>query len=140
MSRNLIVFSMYDFFNVSESVAMASRKPYTKSAYTRSWHIKIAREIGLWTLHRMISVSPRYIISMDYGSVSRIACLFLLRLLYLYWKLGRKWYIKLYNTLKNTCPAGIWKISCWTHIIAWIYCRSIVIHKALVLDGSLHYL
>ena len=28
---------------------------------------------------------------------------------------------------------------CWIHIRAWIYCSCIVIHKSLVLDGSLHY-
>ena len=34
----------------------------------------------------------------------------------------------------------MWKICCWIHIRDWI-CRScIVIHKSLVLDGSLHYL
>ena len=51
----------------------------------------------------------------------------------------RKWKIKLYNTLKNRRPAGIWKICCWTHILAWINCCSIVFHQVLVLDGSLQY-
>ena len=44
---------------------------------TTSGHIKIAREIGLRTPHRMISVSPRYMFCMEYGSISRIASLFL---------------------------------------------------------------
>ena len=49
------------------------------------------------------------------------------------------WHIKLYNTRKTRRPAGIWKICCWIHILAWIYRSCIVIHKSLVLDGSLHY-
>ena len=48
-------------------------------------------------------------------------------------------HIKHYNTLKNRRLAGIWTICCWIHILAWIYCRCIVFHKALVLDGSLQY-
>ena len=49
------------------------------------------------------------------------------------------WHIKLYNTLKNRRSAGIWK-TCWLiHILYWIYCRSIVFHKALVIDGSSQY-
>ena len=47
--------------------------------------------------------------------------------------------IKLYNTQRTRRPAGIWQIGCWTHIPAWIYRSCIVIHKALVLDGSLQY-
>ena len=53
--------------------------------------------------------------------------------------MGKKWHIKLLNTLKNRRPAGIWKLCCWIHILAWIYCSSIVFPKALVLDGSLQY-
>ena len=51
----------------------------------------------------------------------------------------RKLYIKLYNTLKTRCHAGIWEICRLIHILAWIYRSCIVIHKALVLDGSLQY-
>ena len=47
--------------------------------------------------------------------------------------------IKLYNTLKNMRPAGIWKICCWIHILAWNYCSSFVFHKSLVFNGSLQY-
>ena len=56
----------------------------------------------------------------------------------MYYTLRRKWHIKLYNTRKTRRPAGIWKICCWIHILAWIYLSCIVIHKSLVLDGSLH--
>ena len=35
--------------------------------------------------------------------------------------------------------SGIWKICCWIHFLAWINHSCIVIHKLLVLDGSLHY-
>ena len=35
--------------------------------------------------------------------------------------------------------AGIWKIFCWIHFLPWINHSCIVIHKWLVLDGSLHY-
>ena len=40
---------------------------------------------------------------------------------------------------KTRRPARIWRIFCWIHIPAWIYRSCIVIHKKLVLDGSLHY-
>ena len=63
---------------------MATRNQYTNGAYKRIGHIKIAPEIGLRTRHRLISVSPRYIFCMEYQSVSRIASLFLWRLLYVY--------------------------------------------------------
>ena len=36
--------------------------------------------------------------------------------------------------------SGSWKICCWIHIRVGIYRICIVIHKSLVLDGSLHYL
>ena len=43
------------------------------------------------------------------------------------------------STQKTSQFPGIWKLCCWIHIRDWI-CRScIVIHKSLVLDGSLHY-
>ena len=48
-------------------------------------------------------------------------------------------HIKLYNTRKTSRAAGIWKICCWIHILAWINHSCIVINKLLVLDGSLHY-
>ena len=51
----------------------------------------------------------------------------------------RKWHIKLHNTLKTGHPAGIWKICCWVHLLAWINRSCIAIHKALVLDHSLQY-
>ena len=40
---------------------------------------------------------------------------------------------------KTKCAAGIWKICCCIHILAWISHNCVVIHKLLVLDGSLHY-
>ena len=40
---------------------------------------------------------------------------------------------------KNWASCWIWKIWCWTHIRASIYRSCILFHKALVLDGSLHY-
>ena len=40
---------------------------------------------------------------------------------------------------KTRHPARIWRICCWIHIRAWIYRCCIVIHRSLVLDGSLHY-
>ena len=49
------------------------------------------------------------------------------------------WHIKLYNTRETRRAAGIWKICCWIHVLAWISHSCIVIHKLLVLDGSLHY-
>ena len=51
----------------------------------------------------------------------------------------RKWHIKLYNTPKTRRLAGIWKICCCIHFLAWISHSCIVIHKLLILDGSLHY-
>ena len=60
-------------------------------------------------------------------------------MLYVPLNLRRKWNIKLCNTLKTRRPAGIWKICCWIHILAWIYRSFIVFHMALVLDGSLQY-
>ena len=48
------------------------------------------------------------------------------------------WHIKLYNTRKTRRAAGIWKICCWIHVLAWINRSCIEIHKLLVLDGSLH--
>ena len=51
----------------------------------------------------------------------------------------RKWHIKLHNTLETRHPAGIWKICCWVHLLAWINRSCIAIHKALVLDRSLQY-
>ena len=56
---------------------MATRNQYTNGAYTRSGHIKILREIGVRSRHRLISVSRRYIFCMEYGSVLRTASLFL---------------------------------------------------------------
>ena len=56
---------------------MIIRYQYKNGAYTRSENIMIAREIGLLTRHRLISVSPRYIVCMEYGIISRIASLFL---------------------------------------------------------------
>ena len=60
---------------------MTTRNEYTNDAYTNSGHIKIAREIGLRTRHRLISISPRCIFRMEYGPVSHIASLFLYRLI-----------------------------------------------------------
>ena len=56
---------------------MATRNQSANGANTRSGQIKIAREIGQRTRRRLISVSDRYIFCMEYGSVSRIASLFL---------------------------------------------------------------
>ena len=56
----------------------------------------------------------------------------------MYQNLSRKWNIKLYNTAKTSRLPGIWKICWWIHIRDWIYRSCIVIHKTLVLDGSLH--
>ena len=53
--------------------------------------------------------------------------------------MSRKWKIKLNNTRKTGRLTRIWKICCWMHIPDWIYRSCIVIHKSLVLDGSLHY-
>ena len=50
------------------------------------------------------------------------------------------WNIKLNNTRKTSRLPGIWKICCWIHIRDRIYRSCIVIHKLLVLDGSMHYL
>ena len=36
-------------------------------------------------------------------------------------------------------PVVIWKIRCWIHSLAWIYCSCIVFHMAFVLHGSLQY-
>ena len=58
----------------------------------------------------------------------------------MYQTLSRKWNIKLNNTRKTSRLPGIWKICCWIHIPDGIYRSCIVIHKSLVLDGSLHYL
>ena len=46
----------------------------------------------------------------------------------------------LYDTRKTSRLLEIWKICCWIHIRDWIYRSRIVIHKSLVLHGSLHYL
>ena len=62
---------------------MATRNQYTNGAYTRSGHIKILREIGQRSRHRLISVGPRYVFRMEYGSVSRTASLSHLLLLLL---------------------------------------------------------
>ena len=63
--------------NASGSVAMATRNKSTNGAYTRNGHIKIAREIGVRTRHRLISVCHRYISSIECGSVLGIAnCVF----------------------------------------------------------------
>ena len=67
---------MFECLSRQWNVAMATRNQSTNGAYTRSGHIKITREIGLRTRHRLISVSPSYIFFMEYGSVSRIASLF----------------------------------------------------------------
>ena len=50
-----------------------------------------------------------------------------------------KLHIKLYNTQKIRHPARIGRIYCGIDIRDWIYRSCIVIHKSLVLDGSLHY-
>ena len=63
--------------NISGSVAMATRNHSTISAYTPSGHIKTAFGIGLRTRPRLISVSSRYIFSVEYISASRIAILFI---------------------------------------------------------------
>ena len=51
----------------------------------------------------------------------------------------RKLHIKLYNTPQTGRPAGIWLIWCWIRILALTNRSCLVIHKSLVLDGSLHY-
>ena len=56
---------------------MANRNQYANGSYTGSGHIKIAREFGLRSRHRLISVSRRYIICMEYGSVSPKASMFI---------------------------------------------------------------
>ena len=50
---------------------MLIRNRCTNGAYTRSEHIKIAREIGLQNQHPLISVSPRYVFCMEYGGIAR---------------------------------------------------------------------
>ena len=70
--------------NVSGSAAMATRNRFTNGAYTRSRHIKIIREIGLQTQHRLISVEPRNFFRKDNAPVSRFTMLFLKPLLYVY--------------------------------------------------------
>ena len=69
---------------VSGNVSMATRNHSENGAYTRSGHIKTALGIGLRTRPRLISVSPRYIVFLEYISASRISCLFLKPLLYVY--------------------------------------------------------
>ena len=53
--------------------------------------------------------------------------------------MSRKWNIKLNNTRKTSRLPGVSNICCWIHIRDWIYRNCIVIHKSMVLDGSLHY-
>ena len=53
--------------------------------------------------------------------------------------MSRKWNIKLNNTRKTSRLPGIWKICCSIHIRDWFYRSCFVIHKSLLLDGSLHY-
>ena len=55
---------------------MATRNQYTNRSCTTNVHIQILREIGLQSRHRLISVTPRYIFCMEYGTVSRTASLF----------------------------------------------------------------
>ena len=62
---------------VSGSVAIATRNHFTIGAHTRSGHINTALGIGLRTRPRLISVSPCYIICLEYVSASRVASLFL---------------------------------------------------------------
>ena len=57
-------------YNVSGSDAMTTRNRCTNVAYTRNGHIKLAREIGLRTEHPLISVSPLYIICMEYVGIA----------------------------------------------------------------------
>ena len=118
---------------------MATRNHSTNGAHTRSGHIKTAIWIGLRTRPRLISVSPCYILSLEYVSASRIASFFLYPLLYVYSNLSRKWHSKLYNTRKVRRAAGIWKICCWIYFIAWTNHGCIVIRKLFVLHDSLHY-
>ena len=126
--------------NVSGSVDMATRNKYTNGAYTRSVHIKIRREIGLRSRHRLISGKfSLYLLHWISNSLAITASLLLYRLFYVHYKLERKWHIKLYNALKTKRPVGVWKICCCIHILAGIYCISIVFHKVLVLNGSLQY-
>ena len=63
--------------NVSGGVAMATRNHCIIGAHTRSVHIKTAVGIGLRSRLRLISVSPRYIVCLEYVSQSRNARLFL---------------------------------------------------------------
>ena len=53
--------------------------------------------------------------------------------------LRKKWHIKLYNTRRTMRAARIRKICCLVHKLSWINHSFIVIHKLLVLDGSLQY-
>ena len=125
--------------NASGSADMATRNQSSNGAYTRSWHIMIAREIGVRTRHRLISVNHRYISCMEYGSVSRNGNYFFSDC----YSCIRTWgegHILRSTILKNYRPVGIWEIFRWIHILAWIYRSCIVFHKALVWDGSLQYL
>ena len=63
--------------NVSGSVAMVTRNHSTNGAYRRRGHVKPALGIGLRTRLRLISVSPRYIVCLEYVSASRISSCFI---------------------------------------------------------------
>ena len=54
---------------------MATLNHSTNGAYTLSENIKTALGIGLRTRPRLISVSPRYILCLEYLSASRVASL-----------------------------------------------------------------
>ena len=60
---------------------MATPNQNTNGAYIGSGHIMIACENGLRTQHRLISISPRFIFCMEYGSVSRVSLATVIRVL-----------------------------------------------------------
>ena len=72
-----------------------------------------------------------------YGNRVSLAC-FISHCLTCIKTLRRKWNIKHYNTRKARRSAGIWKICCWMHFLAWINYSCVIIHMLLELDGSLH--
>ena len=126
--------------NASGSVAMATRNQYTNGAYTRSGtHQDSLRnrptkststDFGKSSLYLLleicIGIAHRYLVSLATG----------IRVLK---PLENVTHIKQYNNRKTRRAAGIWKIWCWMHILAWINQSCIVVHKLLVLHGSLHY-
>ena len=82
VSKNLIVFSMFDCLCRQRKFCHGNSESFHKCAIRRRGHIKTAIGIGLRTRPRLISVSPRYIFCLEYVSESRNSCLFHWPLLY----------------------------------------------------------